>query len=420
MTTTNPTGTDLQAQLEKLRNRNAELGLLVSQLRLELGGLKSSETIFRSIAESAIDAIVSTDSDDKIIFWNKAAEKMFGYSRQEVLGRSVSLLIPERYLKAHKEGIANYLSGGAPKIIGKTVELQGVKKGGEEAPIELSLSDIRTQQGFIFSGIIRDITDRKESDVALERRSQEARERSEELESLIQMVAHDLKSPVITIVGLVRLLQKVLDKASKDATVHQLIGQIWSSAESMESFLKDLMDGLVVSGTEPIWQEFSLNAAIEQLVQEHRQSLSDNGISLEMSLGPNELTALGDQHRIRQVLDNLITNAIRHGGNNSNRKITIEIEEIPDYIVTSVSDNGKGIPAQYHSRIFERFFRVPGTPKGTGTGLGLFIVKKIVDSHKGRVWVESVEGQGTTLRFSLPKIPLTEKMSTPLESATTS
>ncbi len=405
MTTIDLTETDLQARFEKLRNRHFELELLISQLRLELGGLKGSETMFRSIAESAIDAIVCTDSDDKIIFWNKAAEKMFGYSRQEVLGRSVSLLIPERYLESHKEGIANYLSGGAPRIIGKTVELQGVKKGGQETPIELSLSDIKTQQGYIFSGIIRDITDRKESEAALDRRSQEARARTEELESLIQMVAHDLKSPIITVVGLVRVLQKVLDKRSQDAAARQLMGQICSSAESMENFLKDLMDGLVVTGTEPIWGEFSLNSAVEQLVQEHRQSLSDNGISLEMSLGPNELTVRGDRHRIRQVLDNLITNAIRHMGNNCNGKIRIEIEEIPDYIVTSVSDNGKGIPPEYHSRIFERFFRVPGTPKGTGTGLGLFIVKKIVDSHRGKVWVESVEGQGATFRFSLPKKP---------------
>ena len=148
------------------------------------------------------------------------------------MGRSVIMLIPESLREAHHTGVRRYLVTGERKLIGKTAELQGLTKGGIEFPLELSLSTWRTREGTFFTGMIRDITRRKEAEQALEQRTIEARQRNEELESLIQMVAHDLKSPVITIGGLVRLLKGRMAKMSADDRMEQILNQLSLTSES--------------------------------------------------------------------------------------------------------------------------------------------------------------------------------------------
>ncbi len=389
-------------RINELERRNADLEALEVQRKSVEEALRDSETKFRSVAESAIDAIVLTNSQDKVIFWNKGAEKIFGYNEKEVIGRPVTMLIPESLREAHSMGVRRYLATGERNIIGKTRELQGLTKGEREFPLELSLSTWRTREEIFFTGMIRDITLRKKAEKALEHRTIEARQRSEELESLIQMVAHDLKSPVITIGGLIRLLQKNLANMPADARRDQILNQLALTSETMERFLRDLLDGLVFEHTEPEREEVRLGEVVREVVRQHKQIIDEKRIDIEVETA-EAAPVLADRHRIAQVLDNLVVNAVKHMEPKNDPKIRIEVRSSGGLVITRVSDNGIGIAAEYIDRIFERFFRGAKSGVQGGTGLGLPIAKKIVESHGGRIWAESEEGEGATFVFTLPK-----------------
>jgi len=393
---------NLASEISELRRRNIELKAAEADRKAALEALQASEARFRSVAQSAVDAIVSINSHDEIMFWNDGAQKIFGYTEEEVLGRPSTILMPDRYREAHSNGVAQYIASGRQVLIGKTLEVQGVKKNGEEFPLELSLSTWRTREGIFFTAIIRDISDRKAAEKALEQSTAEAKQRTEELESLIQMVAHDLKSPVLTVAGLLRVLTNRLDKAGYDESLKRILKQLTVSSQTMESFLRDLLDSLAIERSEPELASLPLDELIHEVAARHQELIREKGVTLKIDLPNSTSMVLGDRRRVSQVLDNLLINAIRYLGRNPNPAVNIQVANEQAFCVTSVSDNGLGIPLEFQSKIFDRFFRVSGPDRPEGTGLGLFIVKNIVESHGGRIWVESEEGQGATFSFTLP------------------
>jgi len=390
-------------ELEELRARCADLETAEGERRAALEDLGDSETKFRSVAQSAIDAIISVDANDKIIFWNQGATNIFGFAEEEMLGSPVTILIPERYRDAHRSGIERFLSTKQPVLIGKVAELQALRKGGTEFPIELALSTWSTKNGTFFTGIIRDISSRTEARRALEQRTEEARQRTGELESLIQMVAHDLKSPVISIVGLVRGLRGHCRSLPPDEKRDQILDQLTRAGETMEKFLKELLDGLVAEHSEPVRDRVLVDQAVQESVRQLHQTIQERGIDIQLEIAADLFPIWGDQHRIRQVIDNILANAVRHMGDGPDPTIKIEVLNHHESVLTRISDNGVGIPPEFLGKIFDRFFRVPRFDGKTGTGLGLSIAKKIVESHGGQIWVESEEGRGTTFSFTLPR-----------------
>ncbi|MBI4961675.1 MAG: PAS domain S-box protein [Desulfomonile tiedjei] len=390
-------------ELEEMRRRCADLESAETDRRAALEALQASEMKFRSVAQSAVDAIISIDANDAVVFWNQGAKDIFGYTEEEVLGRPVAMLIPERYQDAHRRGIERFLATRRPVLIGQVAELKAVRKGGIEFPIELSLSTWSTKDGTFFTGIIRDISGRTEARKALEQRTEEARQRTGELESLIQMVAHDLKSPVISIVGLVRALKSHCRNLPSDEQRDRILDQLTSSGETMEKFLKELLDGLVSEHSEPVRDQVAMDRAIRDSIHQHHQTIEERGIRIEVEIAPDLPRVWGDHHRIRQIIDNILINATRHMGDRTDPRIKIEVREYRESVLTSISDNGVGIPGKYLRKVFDRFFRVPTPGAQPGTGLGLSIAKKIVESHGGQIWAESKEGHGTTFSFTLPK-----------------
>ncbi len=365
--------------------------------------LRDSEMKFRSLAQSAVDGIICADSRDRIIFWNKAAENMFGYREEEILEKPVITLIPESFRTAHREGVKRYLETGQAVLMGKTMEVQALSKEGSEFPVELSLASWSAKGEVFFTAIIRDITGRKEMERALEYRTQEAKERKEELESLIQMVAHDLKSPVLTIEGLIRVLKRNVAKKTNDEKQDRILDQISESSETLEIFLRDLLDGLAAEAAQPKPAPINLHEAVAEVLGQHEQAIEEKGIRIEMEIPDSLPKVYADEHRLKQVLDNLVTNSIRYMGGKCDPRIRIQAFQDKDAVITSISDTGIGIPPKFQARIFERFFRVPDTGVRTGSGLGLFVVKKIVENYGGNIWLESEEGKGTTFRFALPQ-----------------
>ncbi|HMK37095.1 MAG TPA: PAS domain-containing sensor histidine kinase [Desulfomonilaceae bacterium] len=382
-------------EISEIRQINLDLQAVEAARNSALEALAESEQRFRSVAQSAVDAIISTDATDAVIFWNQGAQKIFGYEEEEVLGKSVTVIIPEMYRDAHRNGMKNYLLTGHPALIGRTAELEGMRKGGETFPIELSLSTWTTRAGMFFTGIIRDISDRKEAEKVLA-------QRTEELELLIQMVAHDLKSPVITIAGLARLLNKCMSDPSNNEKRDQMFDQLISATRTMEKFLADLLDGLAIEGSKPEQAPVAIDKLVREVVQRHERMIQEKGIRLRVDISRVSRSVNGDKGRIVQVVDNLLLNAVRHMGRKSDPTIHVTVVQEKDAVVTKISDNGVGIPADVQKKIFDRFFRVRRSDSEGGTGLGLAIAKQIVESHGGKIWVESQEGQGATFCFTLP------------------
>lgn len=401
MSPQNTIGRDLLAEIALLRrsgNISEEIDDLLSRVETALTFL---ENRFRSVADSAVDAIISTTSDDKIVFWNNGATNIFGYTEDEVLGRSVTMLIPPSLREAHRNGLKRFLKTGVPKIIGKKVELQGLAKGEREFPIELSLAVWKTKDDLCFSGIIRDITERKKAQQALEELNAQAMRRTDELETLIQMVAHDLKAPVVTIGGLLRLLERKVACLTSEPDVEKIFHQLQLSSKTLENFLADLLDALAVEKTQNAVESFELDELLKEVFDNLGDEINVKGIEVDLT-ECTPVTVTGDRNRIRQVLENLIMNAVKHMGNPPHPVIRAATSQDGENVVTTVADNGIGIPKEYHERIFDRFFRIPKANGVKGSGLGLSIVKQIVESHGGRVWVESEEGKGAAFLFSLP------------------
>lgn len=402
MSPKNKSASDLLDEIALVRRSGKISAEIDDLLRRAETALTFLENRFRSVADSAVDGIISTTSDDKIVFWNKGACNIFGYTEGEVLGKPVTMLMPPSLRKRHREGVKRFLKTGIPKIIGMTVEMQALAKGNREFPIELSLAVWKTHDEISFSGIIRDISERKKAQQALEDLNVQANRRTDELETLIQMVAHDLKVPVVTIGGLLRLLERKVSCLTTQPDVENIFHQLRSSSKTLENFLADLLDALAVEKTQNAMASFPLDELLKEVFDSLDDEIITKGIKIDLK-DCSPATVSGDRNRIRQVLENLIMNAVKHMGEPDYPVIKVAVAQDGEYVITSVVDNGMGIPKQYHERIFDRFFRVPKANGVKGSGLGLSIVKQIVESHGGRVWVESEAGKGAAFFFSLPK-----------------
>lgn len=342
-----------------------------------------SESMMRSILATAVDGVITINGRGTIFSFNRAAETMFGYAEAEVLGRNVNCLMPSPYAGEHDDYIANFLRTGDAKIIGIGREVVGLRKDGSTFPMDLAVSQVEIEGEIVFAGIVRDITERKLSEAELERRNAE-------MEQFVYTVSHDLKSPLVTLQGFSSHLQR---DAREGRTDHfeDYIRRIHGATDRMKQLIDDLLDlsrvGRVVGETRPV--------RLTDLVEESRdrldKQLAEQGITVHIQ--KDMPTIMGDEARLSQVFDNLLTNAIKYGCDAAEPRIDIGAKVIRERVRAFVRDNGQGIAPEYHDKIFGLFQRLD-TDKTKGTGVGLSIVRRIVDVHGGRIWVESDPGGG--------------------------
>lgn len=320
-----------------------------------------------------------------------------GYSAEDLIyNRIVSyseLIHPEDRQQVW-ENVQNAVSKHLPfQIVYRLVAANGKIKTVWEQGL-----GIYNEAGELISleGFVTDVTQLKKVEEALE-------QRTEELESLIQMVAHDLKSPIVTIVGLIKFLNTRIKHNDFNDTARQVFDQIAIAGDAVEKFLRDLLDGLAIDHVTPERRPLYLDQVVRAVVAQHAGLASNCGIEITFKSECASPSVIADERRISQVIDNLIVNAIKHMGNRQAQEIRLLVREEGPLLITTVEDNGIGIPHEYQSRIFERFFRIPKSGKLGGTGLGLYIVKKLVQKEGGEIWVESHEGGGAKFHFSLPR-----------------
>lgn len=359
----------------------------------------------RAILDTAVDAIVVIDEQGLIETFNPAAERMFGYEEAEVKGQNVRILMPSPYRDKHDAYLARCLKTGEPRIFGIGPKILALRRDGSTFPIELTVAETRVGNRRLFTGIIRDVTERRKAQEQQMALLEQLTEKNAELERFIYTASHDLKSPLITIQGFSGMLEQSVARGEFERMPGD-IRRIRAAASRMQTLLDDLLElsriGRVVNPPARI----SMRVLVHEAIDLVRDRISNGKLRTEIASDLPD--AVGDPKRIFEVWLNLIENAVKFMGDQNQPSIEIGAQTEETETVYFVRDNGIGIEPGYHAKIFGLFERLD--PSTEGTGIGLAIVKRIVEIHGGRLWVESGgPGRGCTFYFSLPRQAIAEK-----------
>ncbi|MBD2361669.1 response regulator [Anabaena minutissima FACHB-250] len=367
----------LQSQLDE--RQQIQEALRISQIRLA------------RILDIADDAIISIDASQKITIFNQGAEKIFGYSAEEIIGQHLNVLLPQRFAEAHRQHVSGF--GQSPSLarrMGERREIYGCRKDGTEFPAEASISKLYMNSEVFYTVILRDVTERKQ----IERMKDE----------FVSVVSHELRTPLTSIHGSLGMLTSGLLLADSEQG-KRLLQIATDSTERLVRLINDILDiERIESGSVKMERETcNLTDLIESSVSIMQPLANKAGVKLSIDSPSVELWV--DPDRVVQTITNLLSNAIKFSP--PEKTVWLVAQQYGDEVLLTVKDNGRGIPADKIHSIFERFQQVDSSDSRNhdGTGLGLAISQSIVQQHGGRIWVESVVGEGSSFYFTLPILP---------------
>ena len=321
---------------------------------------------------------------------------MFGWTAEEIVGRPLTVIIPARFRELHSDGIARVRRTGTSKLAGQVVEPAGLRRDGGEFPIELSIGSWNGPEGLAFSGVLRDITERKRAEAALAGANRELERANAELETLVYSASHDLKSPMVSLLGYLEYLRLDYGDVLGPEGNRYLNRMADSTADTQQQLIHDLIDLSRVGRT---GLEELIAVDLRLLVRAIAEDAGAANPGMELRVGRLPVVT-GDPVGLRQLFTNLLENAVRHGGR-PDLVVVVDGHERPDGgVELSVRDNGQGIPAEHRERVFGVFERLEGPSASDGTGMGLAICRKIVEVLGGAVGIQG--DRGTDVRIFLP------------------
>jgi PAS domain S-box-containing protein len=364
----------------------------------------ASETQFRAVADTANDAIISADNMGRVVYFNTAAERIFGYSAAEMLQQPLTCLMPSRFHAGHEQGLKRFLAGGESRVVGKTAELAGKRKDGEEFPLELSLSTWKVGEEVFFTGILRDITQRRQAEERIHQLNQDLQHRAVELEAVNQelgafsySVSHDLRAPLRAIDGFSQILLE--DHADHlDAKGRDSLQRVRAAAHRMGSLIDDLLKLSRVTRTELKPEEVNLSEMAQDIAQDLRHQEPERDAEFVVAA---ELRAQGDPRLLRIALQNLFDNAWKFTHGKTGARIVFGVVQSGEKPTYFVRDNGVGFDMTYADKLFGAFQRLHDTREFPGTGIGLATVQRVIHRHGGRIWAESAVDEGAAFYFTL-------------------
>lgn len=362
--------------------------------------LQVREEIFRNISSSAQDAIIMMNHDGSTFYWNEAAEKIFGYTKEEVLGRELhTLLGPERYHRDYREGLARFQESGSGPAVGNTLELAAMRKDGTEFPIELSVSSVKIKGQWKAIGILRDITERKRDERRLKELNAELRRSNRELADFTYMVSHDLQEPLRKMHTFGQFLMEDCAEALTEEGRDYIL-RMQRAALRMKDLIQHLLElsRVRTRGSRPV--AVRPREIIEKALGTLGGRIEDCGG--EVTVGAEMPAAMADPVQIEMVFQNLIGNALKFRSPDRPPQVMVSAEVEGSELVFRVADNGIGIEERFLEKIFAAFQRLHTRDKYEGSGIGLSLCEKIIQRHGGRIWAESEMGRGSIFQFTLP------------------
>jgi PAS domain S-box-containing protein len=375
---------------DELADLAEQANAMASRLAVASKEQQQSEAKFRSLMESAPDATVIMGQDGRIVLVNAQTERLFGYSRDELTGAPVEVLMAEKHRAAHGERSASYFADPHIRAMGAALDLYARRKDGSEFPVEITLSPIETEEGTLVSGAIRDVTERKRIESAL-------RFSNKELEAFSYSVAHDLRAPLRGIHGFSHaLLEDSADKLDQEGK--EFLRRICAGAERMAELIDALLTLSRVSRTKIERQSVDLSTLAHTVVGQLRATAPDRIVEFTAEPG---IRAHGDAPLLRALLENLLGNAWKFTGARPKAQITFGCKTEDSALVYYVADNGAGFDMAFANKLFAPFQRLHTVQEFAGTGIGLATVQRIVRRHGGDIWAEAAVGRGATFLFTL-------------------
>ncbi|MDH3347591.1 MAG: response regulator [Desulfobulbaceae bacterium] len=379
--------------------------------------LLASEQKIKTIIDASISAIILINEEKYIELFNPAAEKFFGYQADEVIGQPVNILIPEPYKSKHDKAVDNYLKTGIKKVIGFEREAMGQRKDNTLFPLNLAVSEIQLESRRMFVGLITDITKRKQNELSLKSTQKQLVIKNNELEvaleraqaashaksTFLASMSHEIRTPLNAIIGMADLL----NESDLSQVQKQYVDTFNNAGNNLLCIINDILDLSKIEAGHFSLENicFDLQMELNETCEIMTMRAQQKNIQLTNNISPVVPNALiGDPTRLRQVIVNLIGNAIKF---TAQGEIILSVEPVSANeseieLIFSVKDTGIGISTDKLESIFEKFNQADTstTRKYGGTGLGLSISQRIVEMMQGRIWVESIEGQGSKFSFT--------------------
>ena len=365
--------------------------------------LKFSEERFRAVSESAHDAIISTDEEGRIVFWNKGAENIFGYSEGEISHKALIKIMPEPYRERHLVAFKQHSVSGQDTVIGQTLEMEGLHKDGSVFPVELSISSWFAGGDRYYTGILRDITERTQGEEALRQARDEATQATEAKSRFLANMSHELRTPLNAIIGFTRLVMR-RSKERLEPKQYGNLEKVLSSAENLLVLINDILDlSKIEAGQVIIYPtEFTLDAVIDECLRTVEPLVKTDRVRLVHEVETDLPKIFTDEDKVRQILLNLLSNASKFTEEGS---VMVRVCSQDEMLVIEVADTGIGIPEEAQKLIFEEFAQTEdgAERRHGGTGLGLAITRQLARLLGGDITVESTPGAGATFTVAIPR-----------------
>ena len=349
---------------------------------------------FRMAVEASPSGMLMADANGVILHVNRELERLFGYAREELVGHSLERLVPVRFRAAHAKSVAAFSKSPAARQMGAQRDLYGLRKDGTEFLAEIGLNSVQTPSGLLILAAVVDISERKRAEEAIAAQTERLRRSNAELEQFAYVASHDLQEPLRMVASYTQLLAERY-AGQLDPKADKYIRYATEGARRMQALVRDLLTFSRISAEPLKLHRVDTKAALETVLERLAAMIDDTKADIVVGDLP---AVTSDESELGQVFQNLVANALKFRSDQPVR-VAIAAQRRDDAWLFSVADNGLGIHPRDHDRVFQRLHE---RGKYEGSGIGLAVVKKIVERHGGRVWVDSAVGQGSTFYFTMP------------------
>jgi PAS domain S-box-containing protein len=360
--------------------------------------LQAAKENLKMVVEAAPYALIMSDKTGKILDFNKRAIKIFGYRENELRGQNVAMLVPENFRNEWMLKRNTFFSAPSIKHYGFDDEIPAIRKNGTVFPIEIVLTPIKTDDGFKILSFVSDITTRKANETIITKQLIELQSKNQELEQFNYISSHDLQEPLRTLLNYIQLLEE--DYPDLDQEVIEHLKVMEASVNRMSNVVRSLLDFGRLGRNKKLGLT-DCRVIIKEVLSDLKTIIKQNNATITLKDEDEHPKVYAYETELRQLFQNLINNAIKFRKKDVDPHIEISCRRIEGYYEFSVTDNGIGIESKHFEKIFDIFQRLNKETEFEGHGIGLANCKKIAEMHGGKIWVESVPGEGTTFKFTI-------------------